>query len=85
MSYTNNFIMKKTITGFSINAKDWFYEGQMVNIKDKKHGLLSNVIIFFVGDDNSVTVMDTNEKKYFFNLAAVESITCVERRKVSNL
>lgn len=78
----DNFIMTKTISGICINTQDWFYEGQIVDIIDKRFGALKNVVITFISDaGDKMTVTDSNKKMYFLDPRILTDISLVERRR----
>jgi len=78
----DNFIMTKSISGICINTQDWFYEGQIVNIVDKRLGALRNVLITFISNTgDSMTVTDTNKRMYFLDPKIIKDISLVERRR----
>ena len=76
---TDNIVMKRAIYGFCLNMGEWFYEGQYVNIKDKKLGNLMNVQITAVSDAcDYVVVLDKTGKSYRISLTKVLEVTSAE-------
>ncbi len=79
----NNIVATKTIAAFSINFSDWFYEGQIVDIKDKDAGFLKSAIIENINEDKHTFVALFNGNQYTLSMLDVEDITYVNRRRIA--
>ncbi len=79
----NNIVATKTIAAFSINFSDWFYEGQIVDIKDKGSGILKNALIISINEDKRTFIVSLNGKHYTISMLKVEDITSVNRRRIA--
>ena len=78
-----NTVATKTIAAFSINFSDWYYEGQIVNIKDTSVGFLSNALIESINEDNQTFIVSSNNDRYCLSMLKLEDITAVNRRRIA--
>ncbi|WP_026658229.1 hypothetical protein [Butyrivibrio sp. AC2005] len=79
----NNIVATKKIRAFTINLSDWFYEGQMVDIKDKSVGILRNALIEYVDEINQAFTVIHNGHSYNLSMLTVEDVTSVNRRRIA--
>ncbi|MBP3199068.1 MAG: hypothetical protein J6N21_19005 [Butyrivibrio sp.] len=79
----NNIVATKKVSAFSINLSEWFYEGQIVDIKDKNAGVLRNALIEYIDEINQTFIATLNGNSYKLSMLKVEDITSVNRRRIA--
>ncbi|ADL36547.1 hypothetical protein bpr_IV183 (plasmid) [Butyrivibrio proteoclasticus B316] len=70
-----NPVATKTIAAFSINLSDWYYEGQIVDIKDRSAGYLQNALIQSINEDERTFIVTANDRSYTLSMLKIEDIS----------
>ena len=78
-----NVIATKTINGFSINLKDWVYEGQIVSITMDSGELYDNSLVESIIEGDEMAIIRCNGMQQYIPLSRIEDLEIIERRKVS--
>ena len=79
----DNIVATKTISAFSINLSDWFYEGQLVDIDDHTHGELRGALIESINEDSHTFVVSLKGRAYTLSMLKIENISSVNRRRIA--
>ena len=77
------FAVFKTVNAFSMNGKDWIYEGQVINLSTTEGEEFENAIVHgIIEEQNTLTLAIGNDFKYV-NFDHISALEIVERRRIN--
>ena len=80
---SENIVAIKTIKAFSINLKDWVYEGQLICIKTKDDKTFENVVLKLILElDEEIIIENMAGIKTSIKIDEISDIEIIERRKI---
>lgn len=82
VSCDNFLYATRTINGFSFDLKNWYYEGQIVDLKDnKKEFYNATIMVVNTLDDTPFIRIKVDNRTFSISIDDITSISYIDRRR----